>query len=79
MSPSFHPGFTAIPTSPGFGARAAQRLADDDAVVGVGLDGPSLDQGTNHNMEAHRALFAKNKFGMENMADLKDVPAVGST
>ncbi|KAF0289354.1 Kynurenine formamidase [Amphibalanus amphitrite] len=64
---------------PGIGKAAADELAADDAVVGVGVDCLSLDQSANLRLEAHHALFARNKFGLENVADLSRVPATGAT
>ena len=86
----FHTRFTlvslsfqlrVIPTAalPGIGKAAAEILANDETVVGVGLDSPSLDAGANHHLDAHHILFAKNKFGLENVADMSDVPPWGAT
>ena len=80
---SFSPYFTLPFLSPspaaGIGAEAAKLLAADPAVVGVGLDTPSLDPGISKTFPAHVALCAANKFGLEHVGDMSRVPAKGAT
>ena len=54
-------------------------LANDPAVVGVGMDTPSFDVGTSQTFPAHVTLFAANKFGLENVGDMSRVPETGAT
>ena len=79
VSSSFHPRFTTIVSTPGIGPLAAAVLAEDDAVVGVGVDGPSLDTGNNKRLDSHRILFTQNKFGLEFLANMSAVPEWGAT
>ncbi|XP_037079868.1 isatin hydrolase-like [Pollicipes pollicipes] len=62
---------------PGLSAEAARELAADSAVVGVGIDTPSVDPGISHDFLAHQILFSKNIYALENLADLSRVPASG--
>ncbi|XP_037094273.1 isatin hydrolase-like [Pollicipes pollicipes] len=64
---------------PGIGAAAAEMIAADDAIVGVGIDTALLDPGTTKMFPAHTALFRRNIFGLENLADMSRVPATGAT
>lgn len=64
---------------PGIGAEAAQLLADEPAVVGVGIDTPSIDAGNTKTFPTHVTLFAANKFGLEHVGDMSRVPATGAT
>ncbi|KAF0297894.1 Kynurenine formamidase [Amphibalanus amphitrite] len=64
---------------PGIGAEAARLLADDPAVVGVGIDTPSIDAGNSKTFPTHVTLFSANKFGVENVGDMSRVPATGAT
>ncbi|XP_043243127.1 isatin hydrolase-like [Amphibalanus amphitrite] len=63
---------------PGFGEAAGQDLAEDPAVVGVGIDTASLDQGVSRTLPVHAVLSRANRFGMENVGDLSRVPASGA-
>ncbi|KAF0297896.1 Kynurenine formamidase [Amphibalanus amphitrite] len=64
---------------PGVGVEAARLLADDPAVVGVGIDTPSMDPGNSKTFPTHVILYAANKFGVENVGDMSRVPATGAT
>jgi len=64
---------------PGLGEGAAEILANDPNVVGVGLDTPSLDPGTSTTYPAHRILLNKNKYGLEHLPDMSRVPTTGAT
>ncbi|XP_037073709.1 kynurenine formamidase-like [Pollicipes pollicipes] len=54
-------------------------IAADGAIVGVGIDTPSLDPGNNKVVPAHQALFRSNIFGVEHVGDMSRVPATGAT
>lgn len=70
---------------PGIGKGGAEWLANHGknnshttGIVGVGIDTLSLDKGQSVRMPAHAALFASNIYGLENVANLDKLPAVGS-
>lgn len=63
---------------PGFSKKAAEWLAKSGVVVGVGIDTPSIDPGQSKEFWAHRILYEKNIYGLENIANLEKVPAVGA-
>jgi kynurenine formamidase len=63
---------------PGIGRDAAERLVARK-VVGVGIDTASLDHGPSRDFIAHRVLNGAGLYGLENLADLDRVPAVGAT
>lgn len=70
---------------PGLGKEAAEWLANHGSnnshstgIVGVGIDTLSLDIGQSVLMPAHATLFAANIYGLENVANLTRLPAVGS-
>jgi kynurenine formamidase len=64
---------------PGLHPDAARWLVEDRDVVAVGLDTPSLDYGPSTNFEAHQILFEANIYGLENVANLHELPPTGST
>jgi kynurenine formamidase len=64
---------------PGFGADAARLLVEERGVGGLGVDTPSIDHGASATFETHRILAARNGIGLENLAGLDRVPAVGAT
>ena len=64
---------------PGFSAEAALFLARERDVVGIGVDTLSLDPGNDKAYKAHKAWLAAGKWGVECVANLKDVPPVGAT
>jgi len=57
------------PNFPGLGREAAQYLARCQ-VSAVGLDVPSIDNGPSKEFPAHVALYERNIFGIENLANL---------
>ncbi|XP_050713053.1 isatin hydrolase-like [Eriocheir sinensis] len=70
---------------PGLGKEAAEWLvhhgqnnSHSTGIVGVGIDTLSLDNGHSVRMPAHITLFAANIYGIENVANLDKLPAVGS-
>src|SRR5262245_55352223 len=64
---------------PGFSAEAATFLARSRNVSGIGVDTLSLDPGLDTKYAAHKAWLASGKWGVELVANLKDVPASGAT
>ena len=64
---------------PGFSAEAATFLVREREVVGIGVDTLSLDTGNDKAYKAHKAWLAAGKWGVECVANLKQVPPVGAT
>ena len=64
---------------PGFSAEAATFLARSRDVSGIGVDTLSLDPGLDTKYAAHKAWLATGKWGVELVANLRDVPQLGAT
>jgi kynurenine formamidase len=64
---------------PGFSAEAALFLARSRQVSGIGVDTLSLDPGLDVTYAAHKAWLATGKWGVELVANLRQVPPVGAT
>jgi kynurenine formamidase len=62
---------------PGFGEEAA-RLLVARGVAAIGLDTPSLDHGPSSDFPAHRVIAAANLLGLENLANLGQLPPTGA-
>jgi kynurenine formamidase len=63
---------------PGLHPEAAQWLLDNRSVRAVGIDTPSIDYGQSQLFESHQALFRENIPAFENVANLDQLPVVGS-
>lgn len=63
---------------PGLHPEAARWLVERRSVSAVGLDTPSLDHGPSTLFETHRILFEANVFGLENVANLGELPPAGA-
>ncbi len=61
---------------PGLSEEAARYLVEKK-VKGIGLDTASLDTGNAVNFPAHRVILGANIYGLENVANLKTIPARG--
>ncbi|OFX21680.1 MAG: cyclase [Anaeromyxobacter sp. RBG_16_69_14] len=72
------PGDTAHLHFPGISREAAELLVQR-RVAGVGLDTASLDHGASKDFIAHQVLNGANVYGLENVANLERLPAVGAT
>jgi kynurenine formamidase len=64
---------------PGFSPEAASFLARSRDVSGIGVDTLSLDPGLDVTYAAHKAWLATGKWGVELVANLREVPPVGAT
>lgn len=73
------PGDTANLHFPGISREAAEFLARERRIDGVGIDTASLDFGQSKDFIAHRILNGANIYGLENVANLERVPEVGAT
>jgi kynurenine formamidase len=63
---------------PGFGPEAADFLARERKVWGVGVDTLSFDVGIDHTYAAHRALLGAGKWALEALANLDRLPPTGA-
>jgi kynurenine formamidase len=63
---------------PGFSKAAAQLLVERD-VVGIGIDTFSIDHGPSTDFAAHKVMLAANKYQIENLANLDELPETGAT
>ena len=64
---------------PGFHVEAARMLMEETGAVGMGVDTLSLDFGPSGDFATHYAWLPTNRWGLENLANLDDVPASGAT
>ncbi|QDV38824.1 cyclase family protein [Tautonia plasticadhaerens] len=63
---------------PGIGPEAARWLVAERAISGIGLDTASLDHGPSTDFDAHRILNGAGLFGLENVANLDQLPEAGA-
>ncbi len=63
---------------PSFGEGAAALLVRERGVLGLGVDTPSLDPGTSKGFPVHRIASEANVYGLENLANLAEIPATGA-
>ena len=63
---------------PGIGPELATWLVQNRKIKAVGLDTPSIDYGQSKLFESHRILYKENILGFENLANLGQLPAIGS-
>ena len=64
---------------PGLHPDLAMFLAFERNVAAVGLDTPSIDYGQSTDFRSHVILYRENIFGIENLANLDELPATGAT
>jgi kynurenine formamidase len=64
---------------PGFSAEAADWLIKQRKVVGIAVDTLSLDHGPSKDFKTHLAWLPSGRWGLENVANLDQVPASGAT
>ncbi len=63
---------------PGYSTAAAELLVKRN-IAGIGIDTLSIDTGTSKDFASHIVMLKANKYQVENMAQLDNVPATGST
>jgi kynurenine formamidase len=63
---------------PGLAPEAAQWLVDNRAITAFGIDTPSIDYGQSPDFRSHVILNTQNIPGFENVANLEQLPPVGS-
>ncbi len=64
---------------PGIHPNAARFLSDKRKIKAVGLDTASIDFGKSKEFKTHQILFKKNILGFENLSNLDQLPAKGTT
>jgi kynurenine formamidase len=64
---------------PGFSAHAVEWLLENRQITGIGVDTMSLDPGNSTTFQAHLTLLGANKYGVENLRNLSQIPARGAT
>jgi kynurenine formamidase len=64
---------------PGFHVEAVQFLHERRSVIGIASDTISLDPGQTKSFPVHHYWLAKNKWGLENVANLTTIPDSGAT
>jgi kynurenine formamidase len=64
---------------PGFHVEAAQLLMEEANVVGMAVDTLSLDFGRSADFVTHYAWLPSNRWGLECVANLGELPASGAT
>lgn len=64
---------------PGIHPDLAGFLAAERDIKAVGLDTPSIDYGQSTDFQSHVTLYQENIYGLENVANLNDLPATGAT
>ena len=63
---------------PGYSKEAAELLVQRK-IAGAGIDTASLDPGTSKDFIAHQIFNKANIYGLENVANLEQIPATGAT
>ncbi|NDH09306.1 MAG: cyclase family protein [Gammaproteobacteria bacterium] len=62
---------------PGLSKEAAQYLIYRQ-VKGLGIDSPSMDAGQSKDFPVHRLILGANKYGLENLTNLAQIPPIGA-
>ncbi len=73
------PGDTANLHFPGISREAAEFLAGQRKIDGIGIDTASIDHGPSKDFIAHQVLNGANIYALENVANLDRLPAKGAT
>ena len=64
---------------PGFGKKAVDWLLDRRDMRGIGVDTMSLDNGSSSTFDVHLTVLGADRYGVENLRNLKQLPARGAT
>jgi len=64
---------------PGWDADTAEWLVEERAATGFGVDTLSLDPGNSTTFAAHLTILSANRYGIENLANLRRMPPRGAT
>ncbi|HKE72624.1 MAG TPA: cyclase family protein [Acidimicrobiales bacterium] len=71
------PGFPEL-NFPGFGVEATDWLLARRRPAGIAVDTPSLDPGDSTTLDVHRTFLGADRYGIENLAGLEQLPATGA-
>jgi kynurenine formamidase len=63
---------------PGFSVEAAQILAEQRGIAGIGIDTLSVDFGMSKDFSVHRLVHGRGKYHLENVANLGSLPPAGA-
>jgi kynurenine formamidase len=63
---------------PGFSPEAATFLVNERNITGIGVDTLSQDVGASTTFDVHVTILGAGKYGLENVANLSTIPAVGA-
>jgi kynurenine formamidase len=63
---------------PGFGVDAVDWLLERRNIKCIGVDTLSLDNGPSQTFDVHKLLLGADKYGLENLANLKTIPPRGA-
>lgn len=63
---------------PGFSPEAATFLVSERNITGIGVDTLSQDPGNSTTFDVHVTILGAGKYGIENVANLKAIPAAGA-
>ena len=63
---------------PGFGIDAVEWLLANRTITGIGVDTLSLDVGASQTFDVHVTLLGADKYGVENLANLSEIPPRGA-
>ena len=64
---------------PGFHVEAIEFLLEERSALAIAVDTLSLDHGPSADFAVHYRWLPENRWGMENVANLGELPAVGAT
>jgi kynurenine formamidase len=64
---------------PGFDPDAAEWMIRERKVAGIAVDTLSLDNGPSKEFKTHKLWLPSGRWGLENVANLGQVPAIGAT
>jgi kynurenine formamidase len=64
---------------PGFGVDAVTWLLERRRIRGIGVDTMSLDHGSSTTFDAHLTVLGADRYGVENLRNLKRLPPRGAT
>ncbi len=73
------PGDASRLSFPSFGEEAARLLVEERKVAALGVDVASIDYGRSKDFRVHRIAAAQNVLGLENLTQLQELPARGTT
>jgi kynurenine formamidase len=73
-----NPDAKGQPHFPGWSIEAAEWLLENRRISAIGVDTLSLDVGASTTFDVHLAVLGADKYGVENLANLKRIPPSGA-